>query len=368
MTIVVDTIPAGPVTLRPFRADDLDDVVTACNDPLCQRYLPMLPRPYTPADGQAYLNEQAPGVWAAGGAVYAIANTDNGRLLGAIGLTRVSSDTGELGYWVAPWGRKLGAATSAARALTAWGFGHGFARLTLRTELENAASQRVAISAGYTREGVLRGAGAGRDGTRHDLLLWARLADDPPGPSRRLLPDLPGGQLTDRTVTLRMLRPEDADDEYALRVLPEVIATTVPHRAPERTQVVELCARAEAQWLAGTAARLSIRDTATGRFAGEIGLHYGEPENRQAMVRYDLAPQWRGRGYASRSVRLLAAWAFGHVGIARLTAGAAPDNLASQRVLAAVGFQQEGCQRSRLPGAGRDRNDDLLYSLLPTDL
>ena len=37
-----------------------------------------------------------------------------------------------------------------------------------------------------------RGGGANRDGGRHDLIVWARLRDDPDGPTARLLPDLPG--------------------------------------------------------------------------------------------------------------------------------------------------------------------------------
>ncbi|MEK8107992.1 GNAT family protein [Micromonospora sp. M12] len=73
-------------------------------------------------------------------------------------------------------------------------------------------------------------------------------------------------------------------------------------------------------------------------------------------------------GYATRAVRLLAGWAFGPAGIARLSAGTVPDNIASHRVLERVGFQREALQRGRLPGLAGARLDDLTFALLPSDL
>jgi RimJ/RimL family protein N-acetyltransferase len=63
-------------------------------------------------------------------------------------------------------------------------------------------------------------------------------------------------------------------------------------------------------------------------------------------------------------VRLVAEWAFS-IGIVRLIAGTAPDNLASQRVLERAGFEKEGYQRSRLPGPNGTRIDDIQWALLP---
>jgi RimJ/RimL family protein N-acetyltransferase len=273
--------------------------------------------------------------------------------------------TGEVGYWIAPWWRRRGAATHATRAASAWAFGNGFARLEIRTEPANAASQRVAIANGYAREGIERAGGYGRDGSRHDLVVWSRLPDDPPGPAVRLLPDLPAGELSDGTVTLRPVGPGDAEDLCRLQTLPEVVKGQVPPEPYTRAQTARRCERAEANWLAGYQAGMSIRDAATDAFAGDISIFYHEPGTGQAIVGYSLAPEWRGRGYASRAVRLVSAWTFRCTGVARLIAGTAPDNVASQRVLVAAGFQREGHQRSRLPSAGGTRVDDLLYALLP---
>jgi RimJ/RimL family protein N-acetyltransferase len=177
------------------------------------------------------------------------------------------------------------------------------------------------------------------------------------------LPDLPGGRLSDGVVELRPLGPADAADVAVQRALPEVTASTVGGTDPARSAV--LCAEAAGEWLAGQVARMTIRDASTGAFAGELGLFQLEPLTGQAMIGYDLAPAWRGRGYATRAVRLVARWAFRSAGLARLIAGTTPDNVASQRVLERAGFQREGYQRSRLPGPDGTRLDDVLYALLP---
>jgi RimJ/RimL family protein N-acetyltransferase len=364
----MDVIEAGSVTLRQLVAGDVADIATACADPLIQRFLPLLPSPYTEADARAFVAETAPAKWAAGGAEFAITDPSTGRLLGCVGIIPRGHQKAEIGYWVAPWGRGRGAATDAVRAVSAWAFNQGYARLEIRTDLTNGPSQRVAIAAGYAREGVRRGDAVTRDGGRYDVIMWARLADDPPGPVPRLLPDLAGGELSDGTVALRPLGVDDADDVHRIHQLPEVVAARVPPEPLTRAQSVRRCAQAEAAWLAGARVDLTIRDAVTDAFAGEIALYYNEPPTGQAMIGYNLDPAWRGHGYASRAVRLLAAWAFERTGIARLIAGTAPSNVASQRVLEAAGFQREGYQRSRLPGVSGTRIDDLLYALLPDDL
>ncbi|MBO0870237.1 MAG: GNAT family N-acetyltransferase, partial [Micromonosporaceae bacterium] len=261
--------------------------------------------------------------------------------------------------------RGRGVATAAATMLSQWAHEHGMHRVELCTDPVNWPSQRVAIAAGFRREGIRRAAGQARDGSRYDLVLWARVADDPPGPSPRLLPDLAGGTLGDGTVLLRPLWTEDAQDVYRLRNLPEWVASSVPPEPPSPDAVLRRCAEAPSRWLAGERAEVSIRDAATGEFAGTIGLFYQEPDTGQAMIGYGLLPQWRGKGYATRAVRLVADWAFRHTGIARLVAGTSPENVASQRVLERAGFLREGYLRARLPGADGARTDDLLYALLP---
>jgi RimJ/RimL family protein N-acetyltransferase len=366
----VTRLEGDGVVLRPYRLEDADDVAIGCADPLTQRYVPNLPIPYTRADAIRFITSEVPARTAAGDSLFAVADPATDRLLGSGALHQRTESTAEIGYWTMPTARGRGVASAVTKALTGYGFAQGVRRLYLRVEPENGPSQRVAIACGYQREGVQRGAGNGPGGTRTDLIVWGRLDTDPDGPSPRLLPDLPGDgppsrrRLTDGVIGLVPLGPADVDDTLAIRSLPEAVATSVPPVPPSREQIVNRCARAEAAWLAGQRADFSIREAATDAYAGEIGLYYWEPQTQQAMIGYDVAPAFRRRGFATRAARLVAAWGFDHVGLARLVAGTEPGNVGSQRVLEAVGFVREGIERSRLPAVDGGRVDNYAYALL----
>lgn len=103
-----------------------------------------------------------------------------------------------------------------------------------------------------------------------------------------------------------------------------------------------------------------------GRVWGGASIYDIAVAEGRAAVGYWLAGHARGRGRATRTVRLPARWAFGDLAIARLELTCGPDNLASQRVAERSGFTCEGLLRSHLPFKG-GRRDSLLFSLLPTD-
>jgi len=61
-------------------------------------------------------------------------------------------NTGEVMYWLAPWDRRRGIATKAVALLCEWALtGLGFTHITLKTNMDNVASQRVAERAGFHR-------------------------------------------------------------------------------------------------------------------------------------------------------------------------------------------------------------------------
>ena len=359
-----DVLRGERVVLRQFRTDDAADLAAGCDDPLTSRFLPLLPSPYTREDALWWITVGAPAELAAGGVGYAFADPVTDRVLGGGGLRPIRHGATELGYWIGPWARGRGIATEATQLMARHAFERGAQRIRLSAQHENGPSQRVALAAGFTREGVERGGGLSRDGSRHDLVIWARLDSDPDAPSPRLLPDLPGGSLTDGVVTLRPLGPQDAADTHALRSLPDVVATSVPPRIREFDEIRRTCERSESGWLAGQRADFTIRDAETDTYAGEIGLYYWEPSTSQAMIGYSLLPAWRGRGFTTRAVRLVAAWGFDEVGLVRVIAGTEPSNLASQRVLERAGFEREGYSRQRLPGPDGTRIDDITWALV----
>ncbi|HEU4425854.1 MAG TPA: GNAT family N-acetyltransferase, partial [Pilimelia sp.] len=120
-------IETALVRLRPFRHSDVDDVAAGCADPLTQRFMPLLPHPYTREDALWWVTVGAPAAAAAGGAGLAIADLQTDRLLGSVGIGRIVPERGqaEIGYWVAPWARRRGVATAAATALANWAFARG---------------------------------------------------------------------------------------------------------------------------------------------------------------------------------------------------------------------------------------------------
>ena len=152
----------GPAAGLPARTTPRR-VAAGYDDPLCHRFLPPLPSPFTVRHAERFLSEGVPSIFAEGGAVYAIADPETDDLLGGIGFDKVVPSRGqaEIGYWVGPWaraprrGHRGRARAERARAATP-----ACDRLELLTHWDNPASQRVALAAGYQREGVRRGGAA----------------------------------------------------------------------------------------------------------------------------------------------------------------------------------------------------------------
>jgi RimJ/RimL family protein N-acetyltransferase len=285
-------------------------------------------------------------------------------LVAGVTLKRVVTDRhqAEIGYWVAAGARRKGIAGRAVRAVVEAAFEAGLGRVELLAEPENPASQRVALAAGFQREGVRRMA-PGRGRERYDFVAYARLNTDTGEPGTRMIPDLPSGQLTDGVVTLRPVQDGDLEDLVQLYRLPEVLETSFGDTS--RDALMRKCRRAESAWIAGERADMIIADAATGAFAGDIGFFYFMPGLQEGMIGYSLMPEFRGRGFATRSVELIARWAFDSVRVARLIAGTAPGNEGSQRVLQRAGFVREAYMKDRRPGPDGGRLDDIQWLRLP---
>lgn len=75
---------------------------------------------------------------------------------------------------------------------------------------------------------------------------------------------------------------------------------------------------------------------------GGGSLYDVDLQQGRAAIGYWLAPEARGRGVATHTVRLVARWAFEELQVARLELMCAPENRASQRVAERCGFTREG--------------------------
>ncbi|MEV0384599.1 GNAT family protein [Nonomuraea sp. NPDC050643] len=360
-----DVILTGPLILRPPVESDAGEIARMCDDPVTARFMPLLPRPFLPEHALDYVNGAA-ARWEAGGATYAI--TRDERFCGIVTARPPDHwDVAELGYLVAPWARGGGVAAMAARALTDWLFDQGVRRVQLEAEVENVASLRVAYKAGFLEEGRRRDAKRLRDGRYADFVMFGRLKGDVAGPAEPYLPFFEGGfergELTDGVVRLAPLAPGDAGDFNRMLAEPTVAAY-----AMAETSTLEdderRCRYTGYWWASGQRIELAVRDAASGAFAGHLQLRQVAPVMGQAMIGYSLVPAFRGRGYMSRAVGLLAEWVFAHTALHRLTAGTDVTNTASQAVLERSGFRREGVHRELFPKVDGRRADEVTWARL----
>ena len=103
---------------------------------------------------------------------------------------------------------------------------------------------------------------------------------------------------------------------------------------------------------------------ASGEIIGSIGFHAPPDEDGRVEIGYRVEPEHRRQGVATEVVRALLDWANREHGVTRFRAATAPDNVASQAVLARFGFREVGVadgrvrrSRGRLPHGRLDRHD-----------
>src|SRR5829696_123114 len=154
---------------------DLPEIERAASDAEILKWFDLETR--SPVDYLAAKRE----AWAEGtGASFAICDTTRPTTcLGHVFVEREGDGRGSVGYWVLEDGRGKGRATRAVRLMAAWALPElRLGRLQLHTDPEDVASQRVAETAGFTREGVLRAYNGRRDGTRADAVVYSLLPQD----------------------------------------------------------------------------------------------------------------------------------------------------------------------------------------------
>ena len=172
------TLTGRSVRLRPWRPDDVDAVLAACQDAETQRWT-QVPVPYRREHAEGFVTDIAASTWADGGALFAVEPVDGGALLGSIGLFPPHDGFAEAGYWTVPGARRRGFTAEALSVLTAWAFDElGLRRVELHVDPANAGSRGVAERAGFRAEGIVRQRLLHR-GQPSDVVLYALLATDP---------------------------------------------------------------------------------------------------------------------------------------------------------------------------------------------
>jgi RimJ/RimL family protein N-acetyltransferase len=90
-----------------------------------------------------------------------------------------------------------------------------------------------------------------------------------------------------------------------------------------------------------------VRERASGRFVGEVGLADFKREFEPSFggapeMGWALAPWAHGKGFATEAVRGALAWSDGHFGKVRTVCMVDPSNTASLRVAEKCGYRQYG--------------------------
>ncbi|HZC72752.1 MAG TPA: GNAT family N-acetyltransferase [Jatrophihabitans sp.] len=356
----------GPrLLLRPWRPDDAHAVYVALRADGQAHHSTSLPFPYTSQDAAEFVRLAAGARTTATSLECALVDRGSGALVGSAGL-RLQHDP-EVGYLVYRHARGHGYAAEATRAISDWAFARDVPRVRLCCRVGNLASVRTAMNAGYRFEGISR-AGTLRTADERgparvaDLARFARLADDPPAAIPPAFAPLPAAGLSDGVVRLRTMGAEDAadladtDDELTLRWG----FTGRPHTPSEARAEAE---HAGLQWIVGTVAQFAIVDVPTDRFAGSLRLRRSGPP-QVGGIGYVVHPAFRGRGFTSRALRLLASWAFETADFARLELGAKVGHEASLRAAAAAGFEPDGVRKCRLRNPDGTFSDEQRYALI----
>lgn len=127
----------------------------------------------------AFIEEEIPAMHAAGAGLVRRIEVDE-RLCGVVGLKRTDwqARVTEIAFWVAPWARGQGLAGRASRLLADWALtDQEMARVVIQSATGNVASNKAALAAGFTHEGVARSAGVVHLG-RVDLAVYGRITSD----------------------------------------------------------------------------------------------------------------------------------------------------------------------------------------------
>ena len=178
-------------------------------------------------------------------------------------------------------------------------------------------------------------------------------------------------ELTDGVVTIRPVVEAHVDALHAGVVAS--LAELDPwfpwcHEGYERTEMAEFVRRARRARERGLEYHFAIQDAADGRVLGSVGLRIDGYDPAVGELGYWVATAETGRGVATRSARLLAAWALGEVGLERVEILAAVTNERSRAVARAAGAHEEGVARSRIVlGDGR-RADATVHAIVRGDL
>jgi RimJ/RimL family protein N-acetyltransferase len=176
----VERLETADLVLRPPVEEDAPEAYLLLNDPEVKLWNPGRECPDLET-AAAWCRDG--GDWSDGThATFHAIDPRAGTMVGNVSLFAFDDElTAKIGYRVMPSARGRGVARQMVDAVTRWAFEkRGIMRVQLEHSVNNEASCRVALAAGFVLEGTARSAHAMPDGLpREDAHIHGRLPSDP---------------------------------------------------------------------------------------------------------------------------------------------------------------------------------------------
>jgi len=153
-------------------------------------------------------------------------------------------------------------------------------------------------------------------------------------------------ELKARLITLRRMRPEDAEPLFDYRSLPEVSRyqdwrpAIVDEAHDLARKQVDLSPATPDSWF-----QFIICHHDDGGIVGDCGIKFPADGHESPEVGIALHPDHRRRGYATAAIHLMVDYLFDQLNAHRVQAMTDPRNLPAIAVMNRLGFRQEGHMR-----------------------
>ena len=175
-------------------------------------------------------------------------------------------------------------------------------------------------------------------------------------------------EITTERLILRFIRSSDLESIHNLHSHPETdqYNTLGIPASPEETQLIM------ESWMAAMTEdpiknyTFSILQKTSHKFIGLLGFKIAETKFQSGEAWYKIHSDHWSHGYATEALKALIDFGFRGLGLHRIEAGCAVDNLGSIRVLEKVGMTQEGRSRQLLP-LKTGWSDSYRFAMLSTD-
>ena len=173
------------------------------------------------------------------------------------------------------------------------------------------------------------------------------------------------------TLTMRPMRPSDAEDIYRAVQDPEIPKfTTVPADYPIDLAIEFANTRAAASFVNKTELVFVIEDAqlATAEypysngFAGVMSLHTIDIPNHRAEIGYWLAKEARGQGICTKAAELITEYGLMTIGFKRIDGIVDVRNEPSKAALLKAGYEFEGIMKSYVTRRDGSQLDMALFA------